>query len=148
MHVIITYYCVLLHTWGFQLDFVVEGDVDALNIYRLFLAINLDCRSEEELQPSVPDVFWAQDKPFLPGWTVDLCQVCVSGLAELGSASTSSEYSIISISGVNDSSDISGVLILTPVNQTYQSIEILWKSVVISNYYYVWFCIGSSLLLI
>ena len=148
MHVIITYYCVLLHTWGFQLDFVVEGDVDALNIYRLFLAINLDCRSEEELQPSVPDVFWAQDKPFLPGWTVDLCQVCVSGLAELGSASTSSEYSIISISGVNDSSDISGVpgvLILTPVNQR---IKILWKSVVIFNYYYVLFRIGSSLLLI
>ena len=33
------------------------------------LAINLDCHSEEELQPSVPDAVWAQDKPFYPGWT-------------------------------------------------------------------------------
>ena len=50
----VTYYNVLLtllQTWGFQLDFVAEGNVGALDIYRLFMAINLDSHSIEELQP-------------------------------------------------------------------------------------------------
>ena len=46
---------------------------------------------------------------------------------------------------MNDSSDISGVLTLIPANQL---IKILWKSVVISCYYYVLLRIVSSLLLI
>ena len=33
IHFIITYYCILLQTWGFQLHFV--ADVDALDVYRL-----------------------------------------------------------------------------------------------------------------
>ena len=64
---IITCYCTLLHTWGFQLDFIAERDVGALDVYRLELAIYLDRHSEEKLQPTVPDVVWAQDKPFYPG---------------------------------------------------------------------------------
>ena len=65
------YYCILLHTGGFQLDFVAEGDVGTFNIYRLLLAINLDCHSKRELQLSVADVVWAQDKQFYPGALVD-----------------------------------------------------------------------------
>ena len=33
------------------------------------MAIYLDSHSKEELQPSIPDVVWAQDKPFYHGWT-------------------------------------------------------------------------------
>ena len=44
------------------LDFVAEGDFGVLDIYRLALAIHLDCHSEEVLQLIVPDVVWAQDK--------------------------------------------------------------------------------------
>ena len=57
------YYCILLHPCEFQLDFVADGDVGALNIYLLALSINLDCPCKKELQPTVPDV---QDKPFHP----------------------------------------------------------------------------------
>ena len=31
---IITYLCILLHTWGFQLDFLAEGDVGSEDWYR------------------------------------------------------------------------------------------------------------------
>ena len=48
-----------------ELNFIAEGDLGALDDYRLELAINLDCHSlsKEKLQPTVPDVAWAQDKP-------------------------------------------------------------------------------------
>ena len=32
---IIKYYHILLHAWGFQLDFVAEGDICIMNFYRL-----------------------------------------------------------------------------------------------------------------
>ena len=60
------YYYILFHTRGFQLDFVAEGDVGALDIDRLVLSINLDGHCEEELQSTVPDVVWAQHKSFHP----------------------------------------------------------------------------------
>ena len=43
--------------------------IGALDILRLALGINLDSHSKEELQPSVPDVIWAQDKLFYSTWT-------------------------------------------------------------------------------
>ena len=56
----------------FQLDFVVEGDVGALDIYRQVLAVNLYSNKKEELQPTVPDVVWAQVKQFFSGWTSEV----------------------------------------------------------------------------
>ena len=49
----------------------------------------------------------------------DFCLVCVSVLAGLGLASTSSRDSI---SDINDFSDISGELALTPVNQCTKTV--------------------------
>ena len=40
-----------------------------LDTYRLALAVNLYSHRKEELQPTVPDVVWAQDKPIYSGWT-------------------------------------------------------------------------------
>ena len=76
---IITYYWISLHIWVLQLDFIAEGDVRGLEhsiftTYRLALTINHDSHSKdsttanEEPRPTVPDVVWAQDKPFDPGW--------------------------------------------------------------------------------
>ena len=59
---IIMYYCILLHAWEFLLDFIAQGDVVALDIYMLVPAISLDRHRKEELQPTVPDVVWVQDK--------------------------------------------------------------------------------------
>ena len=53
----------------FQRYFVAKGDIDALDIHRLALAVNLYSHRKEELQPTVPDVVWAQDKPFYSKWT-------------------------------------------------------------------------------
>ena len=61
-----THYYVLLHTRGFKLDFIAEGDIGALKVQRLVLAINLDRNSKKELQPSVPDVIRAQYEAFHP----------------------------------------------------------------------------------
>ena len=63
---IITYYHILLHASGFQLDFVAEGDEGKIDIYSFVLSIDLDRHSNEELQPTVPDVVWAKDKAFHP----------------------------------------------------------------------------------
>ena len=58
---------------------------------------------------------------------------CVFGVSGLGNAFTLSGDSI---SGVNDFSDICGVLALTPVNQHFQTVQkTCIKSVVISCYY-------------
>ena len=62
-----THYYILLHIWGFKLDFIAEGDIGALKVQRLVLAINLDRNSKKELQPSVPDVIRAQYEAFHPG---------------------------------------------------------------------------------
>ena len=83
---VVTYYYNLRITaylrpwgWGFQIDFVAEasampeGDIGIPNLYRLALGINLDRCSYEELQPTVPDVVWAQDKP--SGWPISWFQV-------------------------------------------------------------------------
>ena len=40
-------------------------------MYRLTLTINLDRHSKENLQSTVPDLVWAQDKHFSPGRTCD-----------------------------------------------------------------------------
>ena len=60
------YYCVLLHILELQLDFMAEGDIGTLDVYKLALAIDLDCQSKEELY--VPDIVWAQEKQFHPCW--------------------------------------------------------------------------------
>ena len=77
-------------------------------------------------------------------WTApnNFCLFRVSDLVRLVSASHSSG---VSISGVYDSSDKSGVLALTPVNQCTKTVL---KSVVTTLYYYASICIWCSLLLI
>ena len=63
---IATYYNLVLYTQGFKLDFIAEGDIGALKVHRLVLAINLDRNSKKELQPTVPDVIRAQYEAFHP----------------------------------------------------------------------------------
>ena len=63
------HYYVLLHTRGFKLDFIAEGDIGTLEVHRLVLAINFDSNSKNELQPTVPDIVWAQYEAFHPGGT-------------------------------------------------------------------------------
>ena len=88
---IITYYCTLLHAWGFQLDFFAEGDLGAFDDFRLALAVNLDRHGKEELQPTIPDVVWSRDKPLPPCWASEdevLRLSVVDQTTCLGTAST------------------------------------------------------------
>ena len=64
---IITYFCLLLGTRGVQLNLIAEGNIGALEVDRLILAVDLDRNGEEEFQPTVPDVVRAQHKAFHPG---------------------------------------------------------------------------------
>ena len=65
---ITTYYCILLHTWRFHLDFIAEGDIGTLDLYRLGLAINLDRHSNESFNLQYQTLFWlrtnSQADPF------------------------------------------------------------------------------------
>ena len=63
-YIYITYYSTLLQIWGFQLNFVAEGDVGTLSVivspgsfWPLILTVI----------GSVPDVVWAQDSSTLGG---------------------------------------------------------------------------------
>ena len=57
---IITYYYILIRAGGFQLDFIAEGDVDALDVNGLFLAIYFDGHGEKKFQLAIPDIVSAQ----------------------------------------------------------------------------------------
>ena len=46
-----------------------EEGVGTLDTDRLALAVNLYSHRKEKLQPTVPDVVWAQDKQFYSWWT-------------------------------------------------------------------------------
>ena len=48
-----------------------EEGVGTLYTYRLALAVNLYSHRKEELQPTLPDVVWAQDNQFYSWWTSD-----------------------------------------------------------------------------
>ena len=53
-------------TRGLQPNVVEKGDVGTLKLHRVILAINLDRKSEEKLQTTVPDVVRAERKLLHP----------------------------------------------------------------------------------
>ena len=116
IHFIITYYCILLQTWGFQLHFV--ADVDALDVYRL-LETWTHSMSTGSCWPSILTVIVKR--------SFNLRYQTFFGLR-------------------TNSSTPGGPLPSLCIRSCIRSC--LWKSVVISCFYYVLFRIGSSLLLI
>ena len=50
---IITYFGLLLHTQGVQLNLIAEGNIGTLEVDRLILAVYLDLNGEENFQPTL-----------------------------------------------------------------------------------------------
>ena len=61
-----TYYYILIHAEGFQLDFIAEGDVGTLDVNGFFQAIYFDRHGEKKFQPTIPVIVLAQHKSFYP----------------------------------------------------------------------------------
>ena len=89
---IITYYCILLQILGFQLHFVAEGDMDALDV---LLAINLYCYCKEAFNLSYQTFLGLRTNSSTQG---SPCLVCVSGLAGLWHSIDSLKFVFMRIS--------------------------------------------------